>query len=802
MNRKLSYQQLEQKIQKIEKNLFDLKNKEKELEEHRAKLQLAMKAANYFSFEINLKSLKITASEEIYENLDYPKKERASLIHNAGSLIHTDDYEKMKAHILSDGKNRPLAFNFEFRIKHNNQQWTLFMATGKNIEWDEEGNPLRIVGLLKNIQQDKENQQKFKESEEKFKDLATLLPEVVYETDRQGNLTFINLKAYEIFGYTPEDFKKGLHALQMIAPEHIFRARENIKKNFENKIENSKGIEYMAITKKGKIFPVLVYSNPILQNNKIKGLRGIIVNISAQKNLIEKLKRSEKNFHQLTNNINDAFWLRTLDQKVIYMNPACKKIIGENSKNIFENFNEYEQWIHPEDKEEAISQKLENQNYPEKTHYYQHRIIRPDGEIRWLWIRTFPVFNEKGELYRRAGIASDITEQKQLLKQLTLAKEKAEESDRLKSAFLANMSHEIRTPMNGILGFAELLRDPFINDEEKETYIKIINSNGKQLLKLIDDIIDIAKIEAEQLSINKSSACLNTIMDDIYLQFKQEQHRLNKEHISFTINKQKDNPQIYTDIVRLKQILSNLLNNALKFTNKGYIKVGYEAIKINKIPYFRFYVSDSGIGIPEEKSSIIFKRFGQIKSQNNKTYKGTGLGLSICKGFAKLLGGKIWFESTHNETTFYFTVPDKYDSLVNSEKLIMNDKKAILQKWDNIKILVVEDNTDNLEFLRTLLKKNGAIVLSAKTGEEAVEIIRQDQTIQIVLMDIHLPQMDGLETTQKIKTINPDIPVIAQTAYALYDDCYICLKNGCDDYVAKPLKKDVLIEKINHYIYK
>lgn len=334
------------------------------------------------------------------------------------------------------------------------------------------------MGLLKNIQQDKENQEKFKESEEKFKSLATLLPEVVYETDINGNLTFVNLKAYEIFDYTEEDFKKGLNALQMIAPEDLPKAKENIKNVLEK--ENLKGVEYTAITKKGKKFPVLVYSNPIYQNNKIKGLRGIIVNISAQKNLIKKLKRSEKNFHQLANNINDAFWLRTLGQKVIYMNPACEKIIGENSKNIFEDFNEYEQWIHPEDKEEVIRQKQENQSYPKKTHYYQHRIIRPDGEIRWLWIRTFPVFNEKGELYRRAGIASDITEQKQLLKQLTLAKEKAEESDRLKSAFLANMSHEIRTPMNGILGFSELLRDPFITDEEKETYIKIINSNGKQ----------------------------------------------------------------------------------------------------------------------------------------------------------------------------------------------------------------------------------------------------------------------------------------------------------------------------------
>src|SRR6056297_1161245 len=802
MKKKLTYQQLEQKVLELEESLSYLTNKESELKEHRHKLQLAMEAANYFSFEINLKLLKIYTTKDLYESLGYNREEISTLIENAGSIVHPEDFKNMKTNLLSYKKNKPLTFNLEFRIKHKNNQWVWFMSKGKNTDWDEDGNPLRILGLLKNIQQDKENQQKIKESEEKFKDLATLLPEVVYETDIQGNLTFANLKAYEIFGYTPEDFKTGLHALQMIAPEDLSRARENIKKIFENKIQNSKGIEYTAITKQGKRFPVLVYTNAIYQNNKTKGLRGIIVDNTNQKNLIEKLKRSEKNFHELADNINDAFWLRTLDQKVIYVNPACETIIGKNSKNIFENFKEYEQWIHPEDKEETIHQKIENQNYPQNTHYYQHRIIRPDGEIRWLWIRTFPVFNEKGELYRRAGIASDITEQKQLLKQLTLAKEKAEESDRLKSAFLANMSHEIRTPMNGILGFAELLRDPFINDEEKETYIKIINSNGKQLLKLIDDIIDIAKIEAEELSINKSSACLNTIMDDIYLQFKQEQHRLNKEHISFTINKQKDNPQIYTDIVRLKQILSNLLNNALKFTNKGYIKVGYEAIKINKIPYFRFYVSDSGIGIPEEKSSIIFKRFGQIKSQNNKTYQGTGLGLSICKGLAKLLGGKIWFESTHNETTFYFTVPDKYDSLVNSEKLIMNDKKAILQKWDNIKILVVEDNTDNLEFLRTLLEKNGAIVLSAKTGEKAVEFIQKDKSIQIVLMDIHLPQMDGLETTQKIKTINPDIPVIAQTAYALYDDCDICLKNGCDDYVAKPLKKDVLIEKINHYIYK
>jgi len=802
MKKKLTYQQLEQKVQQLEQSLSYLTNKESELIEHRHKLQLAMEAANYFSFEINLKLLKIYTTKDLYESLGYNKEEISTLIENAGSIVHPEDFKNMKTRLLSYQKSKPLIFNVEFRIKHKNNQWVWFMSKGKNTDWDKDGNPKRILGLLKNIQQDKENLQKIKESEKKFKDLATLLPEVVYETDIQGNLTFANLKAYEIFGYTPEDFKTGLHALQMIAPEDLSRARENIKKIFENKIQNSKGIEYTAITKQGKRFPVLVYTNAIYQNNKTKGLRGIIVDNSKQKNLIEELKRSEKNFHELADNINDAFWLRTLDQKVIYMNPACETIIGKNSKNIFENFKEYEQWIHPEDKEETIHQKIENQNYPQNTHYYQHRIIRPDGQIRWLWIRTFPVFNEEGVLFRRAGIASDITEEKQLLEQLIIAKDKAEESDRLKSAFLANMSHEIRTPMNGILGFAELLKDPFVNNEEKDTYIKIINSNGKQLLNLIDDIIDIAKIEAEQLSLNKTFASLNHLMDDIYLLFKQEQYRLKKEHIDFVLEKQAGNQQIYTDIIRFKQILNNLLNNAFKFTDKGFIRFGYKIIKKQETSYYQFFVKDTGIGISPEKSSVIFKRFGQIKNQNNRLYQGTGLGLSICKGLTDLLGGKIWFESANKETTFYFSIPITINPVINTKKLEDLEQNTLVEKPEPIKILIVEDHEDNLVFLQTLLEKNGATVLTAKTGEKAVDIIQNDKTIQIVLMDIRLPQMDGFETTRKIKAINPNIPVIAQTAYALYNDYDECLKNGCDDYIAKPIKKDILFKKINHYIYK
>ncbi|MFP4025886.1 MAG: PAS domain-containing protein [Thiohalospira sp.] len=778
----------------------DKKNKEFELKEHREKLQLAMEAANYFSFEINLKLLKITTSKDVYEHLGYKPKEITLLMKKTGSLVHPEDYKSIIKFLLTYPKDKPLEFNTEFRIKNKNRKWLWFMAVGKNIEWDSDGNPFRILGLLKNIQKEKEEKLKLIESEEKFKSLATLLPEVVFETDIKGNLTFVNLKAYEIFDYTPDDFKNGLNALQMIAPEDLNKAKENIKKVLNK--ENTKGIEYTAITKNGKKFPILVYSNTIRRNNEAIGLRGIIVDISEHQKILEQLKRSEENFHQLADNINDAFWLRSLDQKIVYTNPACEKIVGKNFKKVFEDIKDYENWIHPDDKERIIKQRYENLKSPDKIHFYEHRIVRPNGEIRWVWIRTFPVYNPEGELYRRAGIASDITTQKQLLEELTLAKEKAEESDRLKSAFLANMSHEIRTPMNGILGFSELLRDPFISEKEKETYIKIINSNGKQLLNLIDDIIDVAKIEVGQLKIKKNLSPINPILDEIYLLFKQEQVRLNKEKIAFILEKEEGNHHIYTDIIRLKQIINNLLSNSFKFTEKGFIKFGYQVIKHNGTGFYRFFIADSGIGISQEFESLIFERFAQIKTKLNQTQQGTGLGLSISKGLTELLGGEIWYESSNEGTTFYFTIPIFKESNVETKNSFETETEVMMEKWTNLKILIVEDDEDNLEFLRRLLQKNGAVVEVALTGEEAIECIQRDANINIVLMDIRLPQMDGFETTQKIKALNPNIPVIAQTAYALYNDQEICLQKGCDDYIAKPLNKDVLFKKINHYIYK
>ncbi len=783
------------------------RTKEFELFEHREKLEIAMEAANSYSYEIDFDSMKISTVPELYLNLGYSKSESKEYLKKAGSLIHPEDYKKAVKLISKHSRKIKPSLKTEFRIKNKQDEWVWFSANGKIIDWDKNSNPLRFAGLVKNVQEEKEMLLKLQESEEKFKSLATLLPEVIYETDVHGNITFVNLKAYDIFGYAPKDLEKGLNVMQMLAPEEFERATLNLEKVLEK--ENSTGEEYQAITKTGKRFPILVYTNPVKKNNHVVGLRGIIVNITEHKKTQQQLKNSEETFRQLSDNIADGFWLRTLDEKVIYANPACYKIVGERLKEIFENFDLYLNWVHPDDRKQVTKQRKKNLVKPDRIHYYEHRIINQDGEVRWLWIRTFPVYDANGKLYRRAGIASDITTQKKLLSELLFAKEKAEESDKLKSAFLANMSHEIRTPMNGILGFAELLKDENITEQDKMNYIKIIDSNSKQLLNLINDIIDVAKIEAGQLTLYKKETKINILLHEVYQQFKEEQKRLKKENITFNLKiPDSENPDIFTDIFRLKQILLNLLSNAFKFTNRGNISMGYQIISENGNAYFRFFVSDTGIGIPDNMIHFIFERFGQVQPQKFKNRHGTGLGLAISKGLIDLLDGKIWVDSaeqnlakkTAGHSTFYFTIPI---NTMHASKIQKNEVKLKqkMKDFSNVSILVVEDDKDNLEFLRRLLQNFGATVLIAQNGEEAIQLVKTNAQIKLVLMDIRLPDIDGFETTQRIKEINPQLPVIAQTAYAMYNDREICLENGCDDYLAKPLNRDVLFKKINQYLY-
>jgi len=371
---------------------------------------------------------------------------------------------------------------------------------------------------------------------------------------------------------------------------------------------------------------------------------------------------------------------------------------------------------------------------------------------------------------------------------LRLSKIKAEESDKLKSAFLANTSHEIRTPLNGIIGFAEILAEGDVTNENRIQFSKLISESGEQLLRIVNDIIDISKIEAGQMTVNMKSFMLNELIDSIYLIYK---NLTNAKGIELRCTKLLSDEMSYimTDKTKLRQILENLLNNAIKFTHEGFVELGY-TVENN---FLQFYVRDSGIGIPENMVDDVFTRFRQVESGLSRNYGGTGLGLAIAKAYTELLGGSIGVVSKQWEgSIFYFSI--RYNQTVEVQSSKLNEKIPEIKKGLNI--LIVEDEHINIVFLQECLSYIEAKTHVCKKGREAIEYAQNNTTTELILMDIRLPDINGYEVTKQIKKIKPSIPIIVQTAYAMADDKQKAQEAGCDAYIAKPVNKKVLLDTI------
>jgi PAS domain S-box-containing protein len=384
-----------------------------------------------------------------------------------------------------------------------------------------------------------------------------------------------------------------------------------------------------------------------------------------------------------------------------------------------------------------------------------------------------------------------------LERELISAKDKAEESDKLKSAFLANMSHEIRTPMNGILGFAELLKDENISPGNHKKYIEIIDNNGKMLINLIDDIIDFSKIEAGQVKIIKKDFSLNSLLQQVHSSFLTENLINNKSKVKLRMRKALSNDSCYikSDPNRLRQILTNLVGNAFKFTDEGFIEFGYQIIDDEMI---EFYVKDTGIGIAQEKIDQIFNRFIQADNSSTRKYGGSGLGLAISRGFVDILGGKMWAESeVGSGSSFYFTVP--YNPVEQVEEEVNKPIKKKQYDWKDRNILIAEDDKFSFKFLEGFLKQTNVNVLHAENGKLAVDICLENKEIDLVLMDIQMPEMNGYEATNLIKQNRKQLPVIAQTANAIIEEREKCFEAGCDDFVTKPVNIHELYSKIDKY---
>jgi signal transduction histidine kinase len=387
-------------------------------------------------------------------------------------------------------------------------------------------------------------------------------------------------------------------------------------------------------------------------------------------------------------------------------------------------------------------------------------------------------------------------------KQLVIARDKAEESDRLKTAFLSNMSHEIRTPMNAIIGFSYLMKDPKINSETLNQYIDIIQSKGLLLLNLINDILDISKVEAGEIEIKKETCSLNHLMKELYSTFSLILENSKNLNIELKSQKPDKNEDVFisTDTFRLKQVLSNLIDNAIKFTNNGFVEFGYKIIDEPEEKRIYFYVADSGIGISLEHTGMIFTRFRQIQESHTREFGGTGLGLSISKKLVELLGGKLEVNSTLNQgSTFYFSLP-YYTIETKNENSINQSSGNLTYNWKNKTILIVEDNHSGFELLANYLLHTGAKILHADNGKDAVDLCRSNSDIDLVLMDIQLPELNGYEATVFIKQHRKDLPVIAETAHAQAEDSSKAKLAGCDDYLSKPIDRGQLLLVLSKYL--
>ncbi len=468
-----------------------------------------------------------------------------------------------------------------------------------------------------------------------------------------------------------------------------------------------------------------------------------------------------------------------------------QEIINKTDYDLFLSKNEAESFI--SDDQEVINGKLPKRNIIEQ-------ITKADGKRIWASTVKFPLLDHNGDSLGVLGLYEDITERRAAEDELLKTKKAAEEANRAKSLFLANMSHEIRTPMNGILGFAKLLELSELNDSQKE-YVSVINSSSKHLLNIINDILDISRIEAGKIKLDNTFIEVEDLIEQVIETFKPA---FETRGLSYKINIAPEiNYKIFSDSTKLSQLLFNLINNSIKFTEKGSIEVGVEQLsKTDGNALLRFSVADTGIGIKKEELSQIFDAFFQADYSYNKKYQGTGLGLAIVKNIVNLMNGNISVQSAAGlgarfDIDISFKIEENKDNDVNEKNAV----SVIKEKFgEGLKVLIAEDDHINARLAELIIKKYGFTVRLATNGLKAVKLMKEEK-FDIVLMDIQMPEMDGISAIKLIKAkkdedANFKVPVIALTAYALSGDREKIIEAGADDYLSKPFTEEKLIEKI------
>ena len=807
--------QAEKKLEESKQNLLTkneelIKAKEKAEESEKIAKQQGkelleiQKMSKVASFNWNFSDNSIQWSPEFFRIIE---REPDTFTHNAENFfrfIYEPDKEKVNI-AVQKSLRKEIAPYAEYRFVMPDKRIKEIVSNGEVI-FDEEGNPIHMIGFTQDISEirktEKElikSKEKAQESEQRLKLASQSAMLGVWDWNVKDNTMKWDKRMHELYGAKKETIVKTVDAwINGLHPDDKERAIAECNNALDG--ESTFDTTFRVKHPDGKVL-FIKGDGMVIRDSAGAPVRMIGVNrdvTESKRSEIDLLKAKEKleiseakykaAFHTSPDSVN----INKLNGEYVEINEGFTRLTGFTEKDVIgKHSSKIDIWSIPADRKKLMSG-LQKDDIVENL----ESIFKTKDGTLIPALMSAKIIYLKGEPHI-LSVTRAIVDRKKMEQELITSKEKAEEASHLKTEFLNNMSHEIRTPMNGIIGFSQLLDDPDISEEKRKYYSKIVQNSSYQLLRIIDDILEISTLETKQEKLNEESLCLNDLLMELFSIFNLKSK---ERDIPLYLKKalHDEESYIFSDILKLNKIISNLIENAIKFTNEGFIEFGYYLENSNLI----LYVKDTGIGISPKNHEIVFERFSQEDKEISKKQGGLGLGLSICKENAQLLGGDITLESDKGKgSTFFITVPYKpvLANPGNTSKKINDIKKAN----DKYTIVIAEDEEVNYLYLEVLFEDeiDGSYnLIHAKNGKEAVEICSSNINIDLVLMDIKMPVMNGHEAAEKIKEKFPDLPIIAQTAYSTESDKQLALNHGCTDFISKPIDRNKLFEMIHTHL--
>jgi PAS domain S-box-containing protein len=769
---------------------------QKEMHEEKVNAEKALvssEKAYRHLFESNPQPMWVMADESLHflavnetaiQKYGYSRDEFLTM--NIFDILPEDDIENFMQFLEINPHNQRSSIDTRHRCKDGSIR--LVEAYSNLIDF--EGQEARLV-LINDVTEKIQMERELHQSEENFRHSLDLSPLGIRIVNQAGRTIYVNHAFLRIYEFSS--------LKEFVATRSRDRyTEESYQEHLERKSIRKAGgevpeYEISIRRKNGEVRHVEVKRKEVIWNRQ-KHFQVINQDVTEQRNAEDALRKLSLAVEQSP----DAIYITDTAANIEYVNPKGVELTGYSIDELIgQNPRIFSSGEKPEEEYSQLWETIKSGNIWKGEFHNQKK----SGERYWESAIISPIVSKKGEITHFLAIKEDVTADKMMIQDLVIAKERAEESDKLKSAFLATMSHELRTPLNAVIGFSGLI-DEDMAIEEITSFTKIIHNSGLGLLDIVESVLELTLLESKEAKVKATQFSLSSLMADVLETAQSEQLKYNSHQVEIECLSCTDaeNAELFSDKDKLNKVMVQLLKNALKFTTSGKIEFGYVPEQHGNADLIKFFVKDTGIGISESQASFIFDRFRQAEDSYTRKYGGAGIGLTISKQIVELLGGRIWVESEPGKgSAFYFTIP--YSSKKHAAKIIPDQSVPVRLPVSQATctVLIAEDEESNYIFLRVLLRSLNIEVLHARDGHEAIILCSAHPEIDLVLMDINMPRMNGLEATIAIKQTRPNLPVIAITAFAMPDDRDKFLAEGCDGYLEKPVKNDKLIAILQNY---